>query len=58
MLGLTSFDELVGRKILDFAHPDFRADWHRLQQELWAHKTPYFVLETCLLRPDGTSFWY
>jgi two-component system, OmpR family, sensor histidine kinase VicK len=57
LLGLAHPDELVGHKIIEFAHPDFRADWHRLQQELWAHKTPYFVLETCLVRPGGTSLW-
>lgn len=57
MLGLTRLDELVGHQILEFAHPDFRADWHRLQEELWTHKTPYFVLETCLVRPSGTAFW-
>lgn len=57
MLGLAHPDELVGRPILDFTHPDHRADWQRLQKSLWAHEMPYFTLETCLVRQDGTSFW-
>jgi two-component system sensor histidine kinase VicK len=57
MLGFTHTAELVGRKILDFAHPDHYADWHKLQMQLWAHETPYFVLETRLIRQSGSAFW-
>ena len=57
MLGFTHPRELVGHKIIEFAHPDFRNDWHNLQEHLWQHKTPYFVLETCLKRQNGSSFW-
>jgi two-component system sensor histidine kinase VicK len=57
MLGLTHTADLVGRKILDFAHPDYRADWHQLQGQLWAHETPFFVLETQLVRQSGSAFW-
>jgi two-component system sensor histidine kinase VicK len=57
MLGFERAEELVGRKIIEFAHPDHKADWTRLQESLWAHKLPSFVLETCLLRQDGSSFW-
>jgi two-component system sensor histidine kinase VicK len=57
MLGFTHTSELVGRKILDFAHPDHRADWHELQAQLWAHELPYFVLETRLVRQSGSAFW-
>jgi two-component system sensor histidine kinase VicK len=57
MLGLSHAEELVGRPILDFTHPDHRADWQRLQESLWAHETPFFTLETCLVRQDGASFW-
>ncbi|MCR5886433.1 PAS domain-containing sensor histidine kinase [Hymenobacter sp. J193] len=57
MLGFGKAEELVGKRILDFAHPDHLADWSKLQESLWAHKKPSFVLETCLVRPDGTSFW-
>jgi len=57
MLGFTHADELVGHKIIDFAHPDHRADWQALQNHLWAHKTPYFTLETYLVRQSGSCFW-
>jgi two-component system sensor histidine kinase VicK len=57
MLGYTHPDELIGRRILEFAHPHFRADWHHLQAQLWEHKLPHFALETCLVRADGSSFW-
>jgi two-component system sensor histidine kinase VicK len=50
MLGLTKVEELVGRRIIEFSHPDYRADWNRLQESLWAHKTPHFTLETCMVR--------
>jgi two-component system sensor histidine kinase VicK len=57
MLGYTSPEELIGRRILEFAHPHFRDDWHRLQAQLWEHKLPHFALETCLVRANGFSFW-
>jgi two-component system sensor histidine kinase VicK len=57
MLGYTSPEELIGRRIMEFAHPQFRADWHHLQAQLWEHKLPHFSLETCLVRADGSSFW-
>ena len=57
MLGCGSLDELVGHQILEFAHPDHRADWRFLQERLWHHQLPSFSLETCLVRCDGSSFW-
>ncbi|MDB5270757.1 MAG: hypothetical protein JWP58_3797 [Hymenobacter sp.] len=57
MLGCARPDEVVGHRILEFAHPDHHADWQFLQQRLWSHKLPSFTLETCLVRCDGSSFW-
>lgn len=57
MLGLKSVKQVVGRKIIDFAHPDFVKDWERLQEQLWEHRRPNFTLETCLIRVDKSSFW-
>jgi two-component system sensor histidine kinase VicK len=57
MLGFERAEELVGRQIIEFAHPDHKADWNCLQESLWAHKLPSFMLETCLVRQDGSSFW-
>jgi two-component system sensor histidine kinase VicK len=57
MLGFTRPDEVEGRRILDFAHPHYRADWHGLQEQLWTHQLPYFTLDTCLVRVDGALLW-
>lgn len=57
MLGFTHPSELVGHKIVEFAHPDYRDDWQNLQEHLWQHKMPYFVLETCLMHQNGSSLW-
>ena len=50
-LGFTHVEELVGRRILEFTHPDHRADWIRLRKSLWAYEMTYFMLETCLGPP-------
>jgi two-component system sensor histidine kinase VicK len=57
MLGCTHAGQVEGRRILDFAHPQYRADWHHLQQQLWTHQLPYFTLDTCLVRVDGSLLW-
>jgi two-component system sensor histidine kinase VicK len=57
MLGCTHAEQVEGRRILEFAHPHYRADWHHLQQQLWTHKLPYFTLDTCLVRVDGSLLW-
>jgi two-component system sensor histidine kinase VicK len=57
MLGCTHPDQVEGRLILDFAHPQYRADWHQLQEQLWAYEMPYFTLDTCLVRVDGSTLW-
>lgn len=57
MLGCTRLEDVVGHEIMEFAHPDHRADWRFFQKRLWSHKLPSFALETCLLRADGSSFW-
>ena len=57
MLGCESAAEVVGRRILDFADPAHRQDWHLLQERLWTHRTRSFTLETRLMRADGSAFW-
>ena len=56
MLGFTRPDELVGHKIIEFAHPDHRAGWQELQKHLREHRMPAFTLKTRLMRADGSSF--
>jgi PAS domain S-box-containing protein len=57
MLGLHSPLELLGHRIIEFAHPDYQADWARLQKNLWAHHLPWFAIDTCLIRTDGSLLW-
>jgi two-component system sensor histidine kinase VicK len=57
LLGCAGLADVVGHQILEFAHPDHRADWRFLQERLWHHQLPSFTLETCLLRADGSAFW-
>lgn len=57
MLGCTHAEQVQGHRILDFAHPTYRADWHHLQEQLWTHQLPYFTLDTCLVRVDGSLLW-
>ena len=46
VLGLKRPKQVVGRKIIEFTHPDFVQDWKQLQEQPWDHKKPSFVLET------------
>jgi len=57
LLGLNSPADVVGRRILEFAHPHHRYDWALLQQRLWHEGLPHFTLETQILRPDGAAVW-
>jgi two-component system sensor histidine kinase VicK len=57
LLGCTHAGQVEGRRIIDFAHPQYRADWHHLQEQLWTRKLPYFTLDTCLVRVDGSTLW-
>ncbi len=57
LLGFGTKQDLIGKVIIDFSHPDFKEDWQLLQQKLWNLKLPSFSLETCLIRRDGSIIW-
>ncbi len=57
LLGFDTKEDLIGKQILEFTHPDFKEDWQLLQKKLWSHKLPSFSVETCLLRKDGSTIW-
>ncbi|MDF7815709.1 PAS domain-containing sensor histidine kinase [Hymenobacter sp. YC55] len=57
LLGLPVDTRLVGRSVLDFSHPDYHADWARLQHEVHALHRSRAAVETCLLRASGTVLW-
>ncbi len=56
LLGYQTKEEILGSLIMDYSHPDCKADWQLLQQKLWSEKIPSFSLDTCLVRRDGSSF--
>ena len=49
--------EIIGTKIIAFAHPDFVYHWHELQENLWTRQIPSFQIETCLVKKDGAILW-
>lgn len=57
MLGYHEKDDIIGTRVLDYAPVEFHAHWLLLQENLWAKKIPYFKLESCLRRKDGSIFW-
>jgi PAS domain S-box-containing protein len=57
LLGFSAKSDLVGKKITDYSPDNRRSDWIVLQDKLWQNTTPFFSLETCLVRADGTVIW-
>jgi PAS domain S-box-containing protein len=57
LLGYASKADIIGSRILDYSPPDHHAHWKLLQEHLWERETPYFSLETCLIKKDGTIIW-
>jgi len=49
--------ELLGKRITDFAHPNFRRRWRVLQHKLWSKKVPMFTMEAGILRKDSSVLW-
>lgn len=49
--------EIEGTKILEYACPEFIQHWHELQEALWKRQLPFFKLEACLYRKDGSVAW-
>jgi PAS domain S-box-containing protein len=56
MLGFNAV-EIIGKPIINFAHPDFVDHWQKLQHQLWSKQSLSFSMETCLIRKDETAFW-
>jgi PAS domain S-box-containing protein len=56
LLGFTA-EEIEGAKILDYACEEYREHWHHLQEGLWNRQLPFFKLEACLKKKDGSIVW-
>ena len=57
LLGYSDKKDLINRKVIEFAHPDFIKHWQELQRKLWEEKIPSFSLDTCLIRKDKSMIW-
>jgi PAS domain S-box-containing protein len=53
LLGYAAKEEIIGKRIIDYAPEGMQKDWKVLQEKLWQNATPSFSLETCLMRKDG-----
>jgi PAS domain S-box-containing protein len=49
--------ELIGIRITDIAHPDYKDHWKQLQHELWNEGKTSFSIDTCIIRKNGTTLW-
>ncbi|WP_207532447.1 PAS domain-containing sensor histidine kinase [Desertivirga arenae] len=52
-------EELVGRKIIEYTHPDYVQGWEKLRKELWSKENARtsFSIDTCLIRKDKSTIW-
>lgn len=57
LLGYDNKNDIINRRVIEFAHPDFIKHWHDLQIALWQEKIPTFSLDTCLFKKDGSVIW-
>ncbi|MDP9047818.1 MAG: PAS domain-containing sensor histidine kinase [Bacteroidota bacterium] len=57
LLGYDTKEDIIGTRILDYSPPDFHDQWKMLQKQLWKKAVPFFSLETCLVKKDGSSIW-
>jgi PAS domain S-box-containing protein len=57
LLGYDKKEEIIGAHILDYSPPEHHKHWKLLQKQLWQQETPFFSLETCLIKKDGSLIW-
>jgi len=57
LLGYSAKEDIIGTHILDYSPQEHHAHWKLLQEHLWEKKTPFFKLETSLIRKDGSIIW-
>jgi PAS domain S-box-containing protein len=57
LLGYDTKGDIIGTRILDYSPENHHAHWKLLQEHLWQKATPFFCLETSLIKKDGTIIW-
>lgn len=56
ILGCTR-EQLLGRNLQDFTHPDDRARDEELTRKLWSGELPSFTMQKRFVREDGNTVW-
>lgn len=56
LLGFSA-EELVGRKILDYACEEDKPHWRELQEAMWRQGQANFKLDACIVKKDGSRAW-
>ncbi len=57
LLGYDVKEDIIGSHILDYSPPGDHKHWISLQEQLWQKETPFFCLETRLIKKDGALIW-
>ena len=57
LLGYDVKEDIIGSRILDYSPPGDHKHWELLQEQLWQKETPFFCLETRLIKKDGALIW-
>jgi PAS domain S-box-containing protein len=57
LLGYEKKEDIIGTHILDYSPEEDHEHWELLQQHLWHKATPFFTLETRLIKKDGNLIW-
>jgi PAS domain S-box-containing protein len=56
LLGFSA-EEIEGTRILEYACEEYKQHWHDLQDAMWKNNKPFFKLDACLIRKDGSLAW-
>lgn len=48
-------EDLLGKSVVNYTHPDFREKWDILRHNLWDKKIPSFQVKICYLLQNGLS---
>ncbi len=57
LLGYDTKEDILGTRILNYSPPEFHEHWRLLEKILWEKETPFFSLDTCLIKKDKTLIW-
>ncbi len=57
LLGYDKKEDIIGTRILDYSPSGHHEHWKLLQEHLWERETPFFCLETSLIKKDKTVIW-